>query len=702
MAQPEVFNWATSTGGLVVGPLTITAAQWVENQQDGDVLYGLIRYTCSGSPALSGVLQSHRLDVSGFTNALNNGVHYIVSADNVGKTITVRMTARTDATADQAGASATGNVYDIGALLQKPSPQKQAQGYIPSEKPNAQQLNWMLNAFGNWTQYIATGDAGIIGAADLTALAAIDTTGFTGRAALVADIGAYRWVSGSALTADGYTVVDSDVAGQWVLEAASPQPVIADDDLTIARGGRYIVDAATAKTLTLPADIRPGYEIEIVNQGAGGFVVSTNSGQKLRDADTEYGPAPTSIENLDPYTAIRLMATDTDTFTMMSKNGAIDIFQDNLLWSVYTKTAFSTTSTSYVDAQEVTFRTRNAGSRILALVSVDFGGTANLGRIAITFNGGSQDFIYQDTTSGGAGAQGIIIPQMSGTLSPGNHTVTVEIRSESGGTFAGNVQIVCHEVESGRYLGAGTFTGQTVNVGNTSNFGVITATFSGSPAIMLCGVAKCQAVGGDVLATISGVNITQSNADIGGGGTQEIRQNATSVWGSASMLKMVKSGGSAYPASGDQLGMRINASLFGTSAGSIDGRTYAIALPAADVTDFEASTTVAGSPTGTSWVTVRELDATLSEQSDLYLVASARHSGTSGPRPRARILVDSVDVTGTVPFSVNTGSGSVHLSALVEGLAAGTRSIELQISLSGSGTIGLSSAQIMAYRVRDV
>lgn len=700
MTQPPVFEWATSTGGLVVGGLTLTAAQWIENQPAGNVTYGLVDYLASGNPDLSGVAESHRLDVSGFANAVNNGVHYIVSANNSTKKIRVRMTARTDATADETGASADADIYDLGALKQEPSAQKQAQGYIPGEKPNAQQLNWMLNSFGAWTGYIATGAAGVIPATDLTALAAIDTTGFTSRAALVANIGMYRWQSGSALTADGYTVVDSDVDGQWVLESASAQPVIADDDLTLARGGRYIVDAATAKTLTLPASIRPGYELEIVNQGAGGFVINTNNGQKLRDADTEYGPLPTSIENIDPYTAIRLMATDSDTFTVMSKNGTIDIFQDNLLWSTYTKTAFSTTSTSYVDAQEVSFRTRNAGSRILALVSVDFTGTSNPGRIAITFNNGAQDFVYENTTASGLGDQGIIIPQMSGVLSPGNHTVTVEIRSESGGAFAGNVHIICHEVESARYLGEQSFSGGTVSAGNSDNFGSITATFSGSPAIMLCGVVKGQGGTSSPYADIWGVNITQSNSDLGGGGRQTWRPTAGSQWQTVSMLRMVKPGGSAYPTSGNDLGMRIIVSG-SNSMQSITGKTYAIALPTSDVTDFEASSAVAGSPTGTTWVTVRELDAVLSEQSDLYIVARASHSGTSGPRPRARLLVDSVDVTGTVQFTSSSGSGSVHLAAMVEGLAAGTRNIELQISLSSSGTYGGAAAGIMAYRVRD-
>lgn len=218
-AQPDVFNWATSTGSTVVSGLTLTAAEFDGTLTLGLITYGLITYTCSGSPDLSGVLAGHRLAASGFTEALNNGTFFVQSADNSAKTITVRNTARLNASADQTGASGSGAVTDSGALIQEPSAAKQAQGYVPDELPNAQQLNWLLNSFGLWTNYLATGNAGVIIVANLTALAAIDTTGFTGRAALVHDIGAYRWVSGSALTADGYSVIDSDVSGQWVLNA---------------------------------------------------------------------------------------------------------------------------------------------------------------------------------------------------------------------------------------------------------------------------------------------------------------------------------------------------------------------------------------------------------------------------------------------------------------------------------------------------
>ncbi|MBF2051968.1 MAG: hypothetical protein IGS03_00715, partial [Candidatus Sericytochromatia bacterium] len=218
MTQPPVFNWATAVGGTVIGGLTLTAAEWVENINQGLLSYGVIEYSCSGSPDLSGVLQGHRLVASDFSSDLNNGTFPVLSANNSSKKIRVLMTGRKDDGADETGAGASGEVISSGALLNPPTAAKQGQGYVPNELPNALQLNWMLNSFGAWTGYIATGAAGVIPAADLSELAAIDTTGFVNRSALVADIGLYRWVAGSALTADGYVVRDSDVAGQWERE----------------------------------------------------------------------------------------------------------------------------------------------------------------------------------------------------------------------------------------------------------------------------------------------------------------------------------------------------------------------------------------------------------------------------------------------------------------------------------------------------
>lgn len=67
----------------------------------------------------------------------------------------------------------------------------------------------------------AVNQGGVLFAPDLSSLAGTNTTGLTSRAAIVLGVGLYRWVSGSALSADGFNVVDSDYSGQWVLELFS-------------------------------------------------------------------------------------------------------------------------------------------------------------------------------------------------------------------------------------------------------------------------------------------------------------------------------------------------------------------------------------------------------------------------------------------------------------------------------------------------
>ena len=113
----SVFDWATESSGSIVSGLTATAAEYVGPYSLSGVAYGLIRYTFSGGPDLSGVLPGHKLNVSGFTNANNNASGLdINSADNTAKTITVRSTVRLDTSDDQTGASGSANVTTTGAF----------------------------------------------------------------------------------------------------------------------------------------------------------------------------------------------------------------------------------------------------------------------------------------------------------------------------------------------------------------------------------------------------------------------------------------------------------------------------------------------------------------------------------------------------------------------------------------------------------
>jgi hypothetical protein len=224
MTQPPVFNWATAVGGTVIGGLTLTAAEWVENINQGLLSYGVIEYSCSGSPDLSGVQQGHRLVASGFSSDLNNGTFPVLSANNSTKKIRVLMTARKDDGADETGASASGEVITGGALLNPPTAAKQGQGYVPNELPNALQLNWMLNIFGQWLNYLAAGGANIL-RASLSVWRAVTRTGQ--GLEWIQGQGAYRFKpTATDEPGEGFLAQDTG-AGRGIIEAAHPDAMTA-------------------------------------------------------------------------------------------------------------------------------------------------------------------------------------------------------------------------------------------------------------------------------------------------------------------------------------------------------------------------------------------------------------------------------------------------------------------------------------------
>jgi hypothetical protein len=465
---------------------------------------------------------------------------------------------------------------------------------------------------------------------------------------------------------------------------------VATDDLSVARGGRYIVDAATEKTLTLPATINPGYEIEIVNQGAGGFNLLTNDGQKLRDADTEYGPGVVQLESIDPYTAVRLMATDTDTFSIVSKNGTINAFVRDEIWQAYTKTAFSTTSTSYVDAQSVTFETRFTGSRILALVSFDSTGTDSVGQMAVTFDGGAVDFEFTRTATGEVNDAPLVLPQLSGVLSKGSHTVAVRVKAESTRTFQGNVRITLLEVKSDMYLNSSSWTSTGTSIGS-NDLGSMALTFSGTPSILAAGVFSHV---GSVSGTYHIRNVPAAGAM---GSFPETNYGANND-NTGSILTLVKSGGTNYPTSGNNIAFNVNFA----AAETVSGRLYAIALPTSDITRFEDSIDVPGTVSGTTWVTRRSLSVTLAATADLYVFVSG-HAALNGHRGRMRVLLDSVDVTDTILMhdSAVGAQPSANYGIVLPDVTSGTKSLELQFSTdNASGTATITSAVISALSVK--
>lgn len=224
MTAPDVpAIWASGAGASVVAGLTATAAEWTENSTDSHITYGLIQYTFSGSPNLSAVLAGHKLVVSGFTNAENNGTFYIVAKDNTAKTVTIRQTTRTDAALDETGASASAAINNSGAEISEPGTAKQAQGYVAGEKPSAGHFNWLFNLVTTWIVYLSNGGANIL-RASLTAWAAVAARAAEGLE-WVQGLGALRFDPDATDTAGEGVYAPDDGDGRGFLEGAHPDAI---------------------------------------------------------------------------------------------------------------------------------------------------------------------------------------------------------------------------------------------------------------------------------------------------------------------------------------------------------------------------------------------------------------------------------------------------------------------------------------------
>lgn len=141
----DISNFATKTGSDIVTGLTATAAEYQSLLVQGQITYGLIKYTFSGSPDLSTVLQGHSLNVTGFTNAGNNGSGmYVQSFSNVDKTITVKMVERTNNSEDETGASASATVTTAGAAIKEMSVAYNAEGFKVGNKVSDGHMNWII------------------------------------------------------------------------------------------------------------------------------------------------------------------------------------------------------------------------------------------------------------------------------------------------------------------------------------------------------------------------------------------------------------------------------------------------------------------------------------------------------------------------------------------------------------------------------
>lgn len=216
--------WASDNGSAIVGSLVATAAQWQSNITIGGATYGIIRFSFSGSPNLSSVLQGHALTITGMANDSNNGENMeVYAANNTNDTIDVLMPERTSNSDDETGATGSGSVTSSGARRKKPSSAKLGLGFKMPEKISDGHLNWLFNRCTEWIDYFANGGA-ITFRATLAAWKAVTRTGAGGE--IINEGGGFVRFDETATDESGEGFyAQTTGAGVGVVELASPDMI---------------------------------------------------------------------------------------------------------------------------------------------------------------------------------------------------------------------------------------------------------------------------------------------------------------------------------------------------------------------------------------------------------------------------------------------------------------------------------------------
>ncbi|PKL79075.1 MAG: hypothetical protein CVV27_02410 [Candidatus Melainabacteria bacterium HGW-Melainabacteria-1] len=135
--------------------------------------------------------------------------------------------------------------------------------------------------------------------------------------------GIYRLDQSSSATADGYLVLATHSGvGRWLFEIGGNLWQTITASQSAANGGRYIPNNSSRVAVTLPASPAVGAEIELVNRGTGGWELKPVVGQTIREGSTEYVFGQQAQSNAT-YSAIRLLCTATNQFTIINLQGSI-------------------------------------------------------------------------------------------------------------------------------------------------------------------------------------------------------------------------------------------------------------------------------------------------------------------------------------------------------------------------------------------
>lgn len=137
----DILDFASATGGDVATGLTFTSATFVRKVIDGRLEYSEIKFATADS--LAGVLPGHKLTVSDFVNANNNGVNMHI-LDVLPDGVIVQMVERSSALEDETGVTVSGDITTDGAALKPLSIAHNALGMTIKEKLSAAHFNWIL------------------------------------------------------------------------------------------------------------------------------------------------------------------------------------------------------------------------------------------------------------------------------------------------------------------------------------------------------------------------------------------------------------------------------------------------------------------------------------------------------------------------------------------------------------------------------
>lgn len=139
----DIKNFATASGGNVASDLNFTGAVFIRNVIDGRFEYAEIKYFTADD--LAGVLPGHKLTVSEFEHANNNGTNMHI-LDVLPDGLIVRMVERTSALEDETGVEVTGDVTTSGAEIKPFSIAKNALGAALGEKWSAGNQNFVIRS----------------------------------------------------------------------------------------------------------------------------------------------------------------------------------------------------------------------------------------------------------------------------------------------------------------------------------------------------------------------------------------------------------------------------------------------------------------------------------------------------------------------------------------------------------------------------